>query len=83
MYAFPAEAHRGCIDRKKPALSGDTELSGLINEEFSDAMTLLQQSKSYGRNDQGDGVLEFIAILEERDHSRKWLELIFATGITQ
>ena len=42
LYAVPLEASRVDLDRKKPCLSGETELYDLINEEFPDSMSFLR-----------------------------------------
>ena len=52
--AFPSEAHRGDLDRKKARLPDDTEFYGLINEELSDPVSffttkrLFLQTKEFG-----------------------------------
>ena len=39
LYAFHLEAPQGDLDRKKPFSLDDLEFTGLINEEFPDAMS--------------------------------------------
>ena len=41
MYAFPSDAPQGDLDRKKPFLPDDTDLSDLIKVELSDQMSFL------------------------------------------
>ena len=40
LYTFPLEVTDGDLVRKKSSLSGDTELSGLINEEFPESLSV-------------------------------------------
>ena len=39
LYAFPSDVSQGGIDREKSFLSGNTDLPGLINEEFPGPMS--------------------------------------------
>ena len=78
LYAFPLESHQEDLDRKKPSLSDEAELIDLITEGLPDSMSFYYEKVMSederiravrvcvcvgGRR---GGVLEIIAILEER-----------------
>ena len=69
------------LDREKSVLSGDTQLSDLINDELPDPMSFYYNRVKYTGGISCD-VLEFIDIAEERDRRRKCLSLSFTTGLT-
>ena len=77
--AFPLGVYyQGDLGRRNP-LPDETELHGLINEEFPDSMSFITQVRSTEGRICG-GIPEFIAVLEERER-RLFLERIFATGL--
>ena len=82
LYAPHWEVDGDDLVRKKPRLSGDTELPDPINRELSDSMALYDRKiKTEGGNISGG--LEFMDILEEaEERKRKCIELIFTTGLT-
>ena len=66
LYVLPSEVHRWDLDRKESLLSGDLELSGLINGELPDSMSLYCEKPSGNGELASGGFLETKAPVEER-----------------
>ena len=49
-YAFPSEAPRGDLDRKKRSLPGDIDAYELINEELADSMSFTMEKLGSAAN---------------------------------
>ena len=79
MYAFCAELHHGDLGRGKYILPDDTELPDLINGELSDPMSFYCENVTYADERIRGGILEFIAVLCERER-KLFLYRISATG---